>query len=81
MSEKIVQLIGKVIKGQIKEPVRGGVEETLKGRPALTVKLGLRGICNSGRSIQFHKKSIEKRYEMCYIFHVWTGRRSDRRTV
>jgi len=29
MSEKIVQLNEKVIKGQLKELVRGGVEETL----------------------------------------------------
>ena len=30
MTEKIVQLNEEVIKGQIKEPVRGSVEETLK---------------------------------------------------
>ena len=29
MTEKIVQLNEEVIKGQIKEPVRGSVEETL----------------------------------------------------
>ena len=32
MSEKIVQLNEEVIKGQLKELVRGGVEETLNGR-------------------------------------------------
>ncbi len=33
MSEKIVQLNEEVIKGQIKELVRGSVEETLNGLP------------------------------------------------
>ena len=31
MSEKIIQLSEKVIKGQLKELVRGSVEETLNG--------------------------------------------------
>ena len=35
MSEKIVQLNEEVIKGQIKELVRGSVEETLTGLTAL----------------------------------------------
>ena len=33
MSEKIVQLNEEVIKGQLKELVRGSVEETLNGLP------------------------------------------------
>ena len=39
MSEKIVQLNEEVIKGQIKELVRGSVEETLRSRQDLCAKL------------------------------------------
>ena len=44
MSEKIVQLNEEVIKGQLKELVRGSVEETLNGDyPKFCVNL-LRGV-------------------------------------
>ena len=50
MSEKIVQLNEEVIKGQIKELVRGSVEETLNELKALILKR------YRGRTVEFNTK-------------------------
>ena len=39
MSEKIVQFNEEIIKGQIKELVRGSVEETLNGKRSTTARI------------------------------------------
>ena len=50
MSEKIVQLNEEVIKGQLKELVRGSVEETLNELKALILKR------YRGRTVEFNTK-------------------------
>ena len=52
MSEKIVQLNEEVIKGQLKELVRGSVEETLNGLlEAEAEKLDVMNAANNGKGI------------------------------
>ena len=50
MSEKIVQLNEEIIKGQLKELVRGSVEETLNELKALILKR------YRGRTVEFNTK-------------------------
>ena len=47
MPEKIVQINEEVIKGQIKELVRGSVEETLNGDHLINVIRGDTAICGN----------------------------------
>ena len=65
MSEKIVQLNEEVIKGQLKELVRGSVEETLNGLLENSGKQPHRGglvISNSGQ------RFMSFRYIICAFF-------------
>ena len=55
MTEKIVQLNEEVIKGQIKEPVRGSVEETLNERNRqISRRMDTHGIIVVERFATFH---------------------------